>query len=159
MKVGFLGFDFKTKTANLWDEGAQRFPTTNTTDIGRAIVTLLSDPTAREKSRNKLVYIYDYLTSQKEILAAVEKATGEKWTVNHVESGPVIKNAIAGLQAGDWGMHNVGPLVLCVPLTDGAYFGGKWRDWTKKAEDETKILLPGKIDTMEETIKRITSEQ
>lgn len=121
-------------------------------------MTLFTNAEAREKAHNKLMYINTCVTSQNEILAAAEKATGEKWTVTHVESSPILKNAVAGIQGGDYGMQNVGPLILAVPFTDGDHFGGKWRNWDQEGAEGTKLLLPGGPETVEETIKKIVAE-
>lgn len=77
------------------------------------------------RARSKLVYIDTCATSQNEILAAAEKVTGQKWTVNKVESSQLIKNAVDGIASGDYGMANMGLVVLSVALMDSDYFGGK----------------------------------
>jgi hypothetical protein len=148
LKVGFLGYDFKSKTATVWDDGTHRFPVTNVTDIADALVMLFTNSTAREKARNKAVSIYSIKTSHKEILAAVEKVTGEKWVVKHVDGQQLLAEAKEKLAKGD--VNGVTPILLCVSFLDGG-----WRDWSANAEEGRNALLPNGTETLEETVRRV----
>lgn len=148
MKVGFLGYDFKNKAATIWDDGSHRFSMTNVTDIAEALVTLFTDSAAREKARNKIVWISSVRTSQNEVLAVAEKVTGEKWTVKHVDGKQQVAEGKGKLAKGD--LKGVGPILQSI-----AFWDGGWRDWSANAEEGRKILLPHSIETLEETVRRV----
>ncbi|KAL8801476.1 MAG: hypothetical protein Q9182_004443 [Xanthomendoza sp. 2 TL-2023] len=76
--TGFLGFDLKTHTATIFDSGDAAVNSTNLTDVAKTIVSVLSNP---EGTANKFIYIQSVKATQNEILAALEKSTGKKWTV------------------------------------------------------------------------------
>lgn len=73
LKVGFLGFNIQSKSATIYAPGTQRFSASNQAFIGRALAALLLNPSAFV---NQYVYIASFTTSQNEILAALEKASG-----------------------------------------------------------------------------------
>ncbi|KAI9832913.1 MAG: hypothetical protein M1819_003943 [Sarea resinae] len=88
LQVGFLGFDLKNHTARLFDDGSQKFSATNLPTVGRAVAAVLEKPA---ETANKFLFIRSVTTSQKEILAALEKATGKKWEVTKVDSKEELK--------------------------------------------------------------------
>jgi hypothetical protein len=82
--------DAKTAKATIWDDGTVPFSTTNFKTIGESVVKLLTDPAAYEASKNKYIYTATHTTSQKELLAVVEKLTGKKFDVAKVNSADII---------------------------------------------------------------------
>ncbi|OJD29109.1 uncharacterized protein BKCO1_930001 [Diplodia corticola] len=103
LKVGFLGFDVAGRKASVWDGGVARWGTTNVKDIGRALVGLVTRGEAWEKSANRYVYVAGFVVTQKEVLAAFEKVTGEKWSVEEVSVEARAKAAREGIEKGDFG--------------------------------------------------------
>ncbi|MCJ1485900.1 hypothetical protein MMC06_006075 [Schaereria dolodes] len=80
IKVKFLGFNLAEKTATIFDSGNHQWPATTLPTIGLAICGILKKP---EETANKYLFVDSFVTSQNEVLAALEKSTGQKWTVNH----------------------------------------------------------------------------
>jgi hypothetical protein len=99
LKVGFLGFDASTKTAELIDDGKATFSSTNLRGIGRAVVEVLQKP---DLTKNQYVFISSFQTTQKEILEIAEKISGEKWTVKNVSSKDLFESGNAKLQKSDF---------------------------------------------------------
>jgi len=102
LQVGFLGYNVKEKTAQIWDGGNVPFTTTNITTISKAVVSLLSTPEAIAATENKYVYIASHTVTQNEILASFEKATGAKWTVESIDSKEAARVANEKLKNGDY---------------------------------------------------------
>lgn len=102
-----------------------------------------------EETKNRYVYIQSFNVSQNDILAALEKATGTKWQVNHVDSDERIKTGKDLLQKGDF--KGVGLLIVA------ANFNGKvdvGSDFTKAAKLDNDLLglpkedLQASVDTI-----------
>ncbi|PWW77929.1 putative isoflavone reductase like protein P3 [Tuber magnatum] len=78
LKAGFLGIDISNKKASLLDGGDTPFSTTNLSDIGQSVVGILAHP---EETKNRYVFVQSALATQNKLLAAAEKATGEKFAI------------------------------------------------------------------------------
>lgn len=99
LKVGFLGFNGSSKTATIYDSGKATFSTTNLHQIGITAVKALEKA---DLTKNQYVYVSGFQTSQSEILAAAEKASGTKWTVEEKSVKDTIAEGRAKLQKGDY---------------------------------------------------------
>ena len=108
MKVGFLGFDMKSSNATIWDDGDKHFCGTLIEEVGRAIATALSKP---DETKNKMLYVASVDTTQNDMLAALEKHQGKKWTVNKTTVEEQHKTGMEAMMKGDF-MAAVGPLIL-----------------------------------------------
>lgn len=97
LRVGFLGFDIKSRTATIWDSGAKKWSTANLPTVGKAVVGVLSHPA---ETKNRYVWIESFCVSQNEVLAALEKATGEKWQINKVATEDQIREGREGMAKG-----------------------------------------------------------
>jgi uncharacterized protein YbjT (DUF2867 family) len=76
-----LGFDVKSRTATIYNDGTTKFVGTELDQIGQFVVAVLQNP---EKTKNKVCRIGTAVTSQQEILSYYEKKSGNlKWTVKH----------------------------------------------------------------------------
>lgn len=78
-----MGFDLSNKTATLVDGGNTRFTTSTVAQIGRAIISVLEHPS---ETKNQLVFVESFTTTQVEVLAALQEATGQKWEVKEESS-------------------------------------------------------------------------
>ncbi|KAK6448823.1 hypothetical protein FP744_10005073 [Trichoderma asperellum] len=96
---GFLEYDLANKTATIWDGGNKKFTLTNEKDLGAATAAVLKKP---EETANKYLFISSVETTQNEILAALEEATGTKWTVNNTTTKEQVDAALQKLGAGDF---------------------------------------------------------
>jgi hypothetical protein len=100
-RVGFLGLDVEQRTAELWDDGDVPFTATNLAVVARTVVKLLTDAAAYEASWNAYIYTGSVTTTQKELLAATEKATNAKFEVTRIESQKLIAESTTKLAGGD----------------------------------------------------------
>lgn len=98
----FLGFNISTATATL--DPAYRttkLSASNLSLIGQAVAQALS-PSIAPKTANKAIYMRSFTISQDDILAAFEKVSGKKWTVEAVDFAPKVKEAEEKAQKGDF---------------------------------------------------------
>jgi hypothetical protein len=75
------------------------FATTTLHQVGVAAVKALEHA---DLTKNRYVHIGGFLTSQNEILAAAEKVTGVKWTVEKTTTKEEIEVGRKKIQEGDW---------------------------------------------------------
>ncbi|KAK7424083.1 hypothetical protein QQX98_000693 [Neonectria punicea] len=101
LKVGFLGFDFENYRAYLFDDGTVPFCATNMHKIGHALFSLLSSPSNYAESQNRYIHIVSHMTSQQEILAALEKITGRTWEKVPVNGKELSETSLGKFHRGD----------------------------------------------------------
>ncbi|KAF5646380.1 2'-hydroxyisoflavone reductase [Fusarium sp. NRRL 52700] len=77
---GLGGFNVAAHTVTLYDGGDIAYEATNLDQVGRAIAKSLKN---LEITRNQYVYINSFTVTQKDVLRALEKATGDKFQVSH----------------------------------------------------------------------------
>jgi uncharacterized protein YbjT (DUF2867 family) len=148
LKVNFLGFNAAQKTATIIDSGNATFSTTNLGNIGLAVVKALENA---EATKNQYVYVSGFQTSQNEILAAAEKITGEKWTVNKISAKDHIATGNELLKKGDF--SGLGPLIQAVTFSDEQLgdlkASGLWNEKLglkqESFEDSIKAGFSGKL--------------
>ncbi|KAF2829975.1 isoflavone reductase family protein [Ophiobolus disseminans] len=142
LKVGFLGLNLASKSANIYDNGTATFSSTNLHTIALSIIKALEKA---DVSKNQYVFVSGFQTSQKEILEVAEKVTGEKWNVTHGSGKALIEEGQAKLQKGDFsGILN---------LIQGATFeaGEQLGDLSPEGLWNEKLGLPK--DDLEKTIR------
>ncbi|GKT47932.1 bifunctional pinoresinol-lariciresinol reductase 1 [Colletotrichum spaethianum] len=76
---GFGGWDVAARTVTIFDGGDIPFEATNLDQAGRAIAKSLRKS---DLTRNQYVYVNSFTVTQNEVLRALEKATGDKFTVS-----------------------------------------------------------------------------
>ncbi|KFZ07800.1 hypothetical protein V502_09746 [Pseudogymnoascus sp. VKM F-4520 (FW-2644)] len=96
---GFLEFDIANRTATIWDDGNKRFTLTNEKQLGQAVASVLQHP---QETKNQYLYIASVETTQNEILASLEEASGEKWAVTKTTTDTQVTEAVKKLTAGDF---------------------------------------------------------
>lgn len=89
-----------SKTATVWDDGNIRFTCTNLSTVAAAVVAVLT--TAEESSRDRLLNIESFMTSQNEIVAALEVATGENWKIQQTTTDEQLALARKSADEGDF---------------------------------------------------------
>ncbi|KAL2878915.1 hypothetical protein SGCOL_005883 [Colletotrichum sp. CLE4] len=130
LKLGMTGFDFVTKTATLVDGGNTRFTTSNTAQIGRAIVAVLNHP---DETKNQLVFTESFTTTQLEVLASLEKLTGENWNRVEVSSQVIREDGFMKLGKGEI-LEGGAAVIMALVLGEGGLEdhthvkGGIWND-------------------------------
>ncbi|KZM18726.1 uncharacterized protein EKO05_0006568 [Ascochyta rabiei] len=148
LKVGFLGFHAPSKTATIIGSGKVTFSTTNLYTIGVAAVKVLENA---EATKNQRVFVSEFQTTQDEILAAAEKITGEKWTVNKVAVQDHLAKGNELLAKGDF--SGIGNLIQVSIYDEQALSDLKPQGlWNEKLglkqgsyEDTIKAAFAGKL--------------
>lgn len=99
LKVGFLGIDIPNKKVTLLDGGNTPFSTTTLSDIGQSVAGILAHP---EDTKNRYVFVQSTLVTQNKLLAVAEKATGEKFTVEHQSTEELEKQGNEKIAKGEF---------------------------------------------------------
>ncbi|KIY04161.1 uncharacterized protein Z520_00853 [Fonsecaea multimorphosa CBS 102226] len=94
---GFFQLDWKSKKAVLVDGGEPKFVATTLDTVALAVVKAIEKP---EVSKNRILLVQDFRTSQREILDAVQqKVPG--WQVENVEYGSWLEKGKEQVRSGD----------------------------------------------------------
>ena len=88
-----------TFTGTIYDSGDKRISITTVSNTGLAVSRALLDPAA---TANRQVFLSDFVSSAKEILAELEKQLDKKFTIEYKDSAPVIAKLKSEFEAGDW---------------------------------------------------------
>ncbi|KAH9888162.1 NmrA-like family protein [Xylariomycetidae sp. FL2044] len=86
LPTGFLGIDIKEHKGTVIDDGNHKFSTTTRANVGKAVLGVLRNPDVTE---NKYVYVSSFEVSFNEIIAALEKAQGLKYSLLHTTTEDV----------------------------------------------------------------------
>ena len=133
------------KKAKIWDAGTAKFSATTLSTVGRAVVSILA--AAQEQTRNKLIEIESFSTSQNEIVAALEKVTGEEWKIEKTSMDEQLGLASANLEKGDF-------LEAFYVWIRAWIFSGKEGARLMKAEEGHDLLGVGG-ESMEEVLAKV----
>lgn len=145
LKNGFLAFDLKAHTATIYNGGDSPVSHTTLSSIGAATAAVLRNP---GKTTNKNIYVNSYRVTQNEILAALEKATGEKWKTTAANAQELQKEGGEKVSKGDYSGF---PALIVGTI----YSGEKALDYpTLKGLDNEELGLP-KEEPLEVTIAKI----
>ncbi|KAK8113193.1 isoflavone reductase [Apiospora sp. TS-2023a] len=144
LKENFLHFNLKTRTADILDGGKYRSSTSTLERVSDAVVKVLQN---EEIGQNKMLFVQSFCVSQLDVLASLEKATGDKWKVNWLESEKFIKESKVKADAGD--KEAVEDLVFALGAVDG--------DWEGK-DDFAMETLGLKNQDLDEVVQRVVSE-
>jgi len=138
-----LRFDVRRRTADLLDGGAARWSATNLHAVGLAVVAILQRP---ERTANRLLYIQSFNVSQRDVLAALERETGDAFEVTHSSAERVIGANRERAEAGD--ARAVEQIVSAHGLV-----AANW-ELTRTLSNEM-LELP--TESLEDTIRRVVS--
>jgi hypothetical protein len=117
----------------IFDGGNRAFSATNLSQVGNAVVAVLSKP---EETANQFIYVDSFTATQNEILAELEKATGERWKVTESTTEEAKAEGQALFAKGDYS----GLLLLLKAIFLGEGYGS---DFTKDAVlGNEKLGLP-----------------
>lgn len=146
LQTSFLDISLPpAQSAKIWDSGTAKFSATTLSTVGRAVVSILS--TAQEQTRNKLVEIESLSTSQNEIVAALEKATGKEWKIEKTSMDEQLGHAGASLEKGEF-------LEAFYVWIRAWVFSGKEGARLVKAEEGNQLLGVGG-ESMEEVVAKV----
>lgn len=117
-------------------------------DVGRAVVGILSHP---DETANRYVYVQTVKFTQNQLLAALEKSTGKKWTVNKRSCAEARQTGGEKLAKGD--MSGVQDSIL-----GGMYTGEPAVDYeqTRKLDND---LVGVKQAPLQELVDKIVKGQ
>lgn len=101
-----------------------------------------------EKVKNQYVYINSYLVTANEILASLEKATGEKWKVTEASTEKLGKQGGEKLGRGDY--SGIGDLIVSVIFSDDPRL-----DYAKQRGLHNDDLGLPKPPSLDETVAKI----
>jgi len=93
----FMGWDVRNRKATIYNGGDIEFEATNLKKIGDTVAAILA-PEHLEKTTNQYVYVNSVTTTQKEVLAALEKHTGDKFDIVHASREEVYDRAQSVVQ-------------------------------------------------------------
>lgn len=144
LTCGLLEFDLKERKAYILDGGKTKFSVSSLDFIARAVVKVLEKP---EETANKLLYVHSNYVTQLEVLAALEKATGEKFERIDQSSKDELKSVRPKMLKGD---DDAREEVVAV-------WGVVAADWNGK-EGFANDILGLDEDDLDETIKKVISE-
>ena len=99
MEHDFLGMHVREKRFVLWDEGEGYFSCTTEENTALAVVNALSRHP--EETKNKNLFLSDFAITQRQLLAEIERQTGEKFSVEKLDSYKLIEEKQAAFEAGD----------------------------------------------------------
>lgn len=97
--AGLKAFDLAQKKATIYDNGTAPFDVTNVSTIGLATARLLENA---PKYANQVAYINSFAVTLNDVLAALEKATDTKWTVENDSTENLVKKGQAAIAEGDF---------------------------------------------------------
>lgn len=146
LQNGFLEFDISTRTATIWDGGDKSFTLTNEKQLGRSVISVLEHP--RETS-NQYLYVASVETTQNEIVTALEKVTGARWTIKSTTTDEQVSAAIEKLTAGDFSGAFALVRATCFGNTPGLC--ANYLKEQKLAND----MLGLEMESVEDTIRRV----
>lgn len=93
-----MGFDLRERSALIYDSGTEPFTGTTLQGISQAVVGVLSSPA---ETRNRFVKVRSVQACQNELLAAFEKATGTKWSVQRSTTKDKLESGRRKKEEGD----------------------------------------------------------
>lgn len=147
-KYPAFGFDLDKKTARLIDDGTEPISATTLEDIGIAVRGILRRP---KETANKYLHIRSTEASQKQILEALEQATGQKWGVEYEESQELLQRGREMFAKGDRaGMLNL----LVVQL----FAKGAGRSIVVSKEDSDNELLGVREKDVKEVVEAVLAD-
>jgi hypothetical protein len=149
MRTGMSGFDLKTQKATIINDGNQLWATTLMETVGLAVKNALLVP---EKTANKTMFIDSFTVSQNMVLASLEKATGKKWEVMHVEAEEERKIGQEKIAKGDFtGAAHLIRYMNCV-----GECGGDYTTYTKSANDLLELPKENLDDVIANIVKEVS---
>lgn len=142
LKVGFvLGLNRKDKKATIINSGNTTFTSSTFPQIGRALIASLEHAS---ETKNQYVTISSFAKTEKEILAAVEKVTGDKYEVTDVKSDDLIAQGRGKLQKGDF--SGIADLIKAVAFGElGDLRSELWNEKLGLPEEDFEEVVKGVV--------------
>ena len=96
---GLLAFDLQWKSATVYGAGDVKFPCSTLDGVGRAVIQALRG-LEEGTSRNSYFYKAEFVTSQNELLEALERADGKKWDMVSSEVDECVREGERRMEKG-----------------------------------------------------------
>ncbi|KAK7181551.1 hypothetical protein DPSP01_008947 [Paraphaeosphaeria sporulosa] len=138
-----LCFDVAARKAYIQDGGDIPFSASNLPFIAKAVVKVLERP---EETANQLLYIQSFRVTQNEVLAVLEKVTGEKFEIVNQKSEERLRELRPKMLEGDF--HATEETV--------GIWGLVASDWEGRVANE---LLGLEEEELEETVRNVLAKQ
>jgi len=141
-----MGYDLKEHKATIFNNGNDAWSTTTLATIGLAVKNAMLIP---EETANKYMFIDSFTVSQNQVLASLEKATGKKWEVAHVDAEEEKEIGLEKMSKGDF--SGAMELIRYINCVDG--HGGNYALYEESANE--LLSLPKEIldEVVEEIVK------
>jgi nucleoside-diphosphate-sugar epimerase len=143
--IHFLHLNAKERKADVLDDGEVPWSATTLGQIGRAVVGILQN-TSNEKIRNKMLYIQSFRVTQNQVIKAFEKATGQTWKIQRLDSAKYTAEKKKEMEEGDAEATEDVVWVL----------GTLEADWQEK-ETFANELLGLQQEDLDEVVKRLVN--
>lgn len=142
VRSGFFNFFWDQKKVVLVDGGEVKWVATTLDTVAVAVVRSIE---REDKTRNKLLLVQDFRTSQREVLDKVREKTGDVWTVEDVKYDEWLEEAKEIVRGGDnsaLSKLTFGTVLLGSKWEERAEFGNHLLDLpTKSFEDAIQTVL------------------
>jgi hypothetical protein len=150
LESGWLDYDLKNKKVTIYDSGNKAWSTSTLGTASAAVAKVLLKP---EETKNRPVFVASFTLSQRQLLAALEKASGSTWQVENMTSEEAVTKAKElGKQDKSEGLKL---LVLQLLYADDADRGA---DFEKDDLLDNKLLeLP--TEDLTEVVERVVKQQ
>ncbi|KAI1440480.1 NmrA-like family protein [Annulohypoxylon stygium] len=99
LMTGFLGYNIREHTAEIWNDGNARFSVSTKGNAAKAVVRVLRNP---EITANQHVFVSSLETSMNEILSGLENAQKVKYTVSLTKTEEQVAYGKEMLAKGDF---------------------------------------------------------
>ncbi|KAJ5546768.1 isoflavone reductase family protein [Penicillium frequentans] len=150
LESGWLDYYLKERLVTIYDSGDKPWSTSTLGTASAAVVKVLLKP---EETTNRPIYVASFTVSQRQVLEALEKATGTTWEVQRMSSEDALKKA-AELDTKDYS-DGLKLLVLMLLYAD---------DKDRGANFEKDGLLCNKLlglpeEDLTEVVNRVVKQQ
>jgi nucleoside-diphosphate-sugar epimerase len=139
-----LKFNVKERKAYILDGGDIKFSASRLDFIAQAVVKCLQRP---EETKNKLLYVHEHYVTQNELLAVLEKVTGDTFEKIPQSSEEVMARTRPKMLAGD---HDATEEAVAV-------WGIVAADWTKKEGFSNELLGLKEVD-VEVNVRKVVAK-
>jgi hypothetical protein len=125
---------------------------TNQKQLGDAVISVLKRP---EATGNQYLYVFSVETSQREVLAAFERATSSSWTVVNTTTEAEVDEATKKLGQGDF--SGALTLVRATAYSSLPGLGANYARDRKLANELLGLKQEGVQETIDRTVKAASS--
>jgi nucleoside-diphosphate-sugar epimerase len=127
LRNNYLHLDVAAKKALILDAGVTKASMSTLPRVAAAVVRVLQ---RQDETRNRFVFVQSFCPTPLEVVAALERATGEPWHTARVDSNAFLDRQAKALEAGD--EHALHDIVFVLGAVDA--------DWTRRDDFAMDLL-------------------